>query len=163
MSIDSDPTTRRENGRNKLIARPAIMRREKGAGISVSGLTRPLFPPAISFLREVNAIKAAAVNSTRDPSMLAVCRRTKVFQKFIQNLIYTGFDRSKKTEHFLPRKVLIDLFRNLLASRMDFSNGTLGHASIYRSRTATWTKVDEKQRNSGVTGGQAGALIKRVN
>lgn len=44
------------------------MRREKGAGISVSGLTRPLFPPAISFLREVNVIKAAAitVNSTRD-------------------------------------------------------------------------------------------------
>lgn len=47
----SIPTTRtrRENGRNKLIARPPIMRREKGAGISVSGLTRPLFPPAISF------------------------------------------------------------------------------------------------------------------
>lgn len=157
MSIDSDPTTRRENGRNKLIARPAIMRREKGAGISVSGLTRPLFPPAISFLREVNAIKAAAVNSTRDPSMLAVCRRTKVFQKFIQNLIYTGFDRSKKAEHFLPRKVLIDLFRNCL------QNGFLQWYSWPRFNLSIADSYVDKSRRKTAEFRSDGRAGRRVN
>lgn len=111
--------------------------------------------------------------------MFAVCFSKFIEKKYTYIYIYTsifGISIAKSAmkhirlavKRSVKNKMLMsEIYVDLARAASSFLTLPLAgiHALIYRSRTTTRTKVKstKKQRNSGVTGEQAGALIKRVN